>query len=259
MTLLIGVLCKGGVVIGADSAATMGSLGLHTVRQPVVKVSVVDGRALMATSGPVGLGQRLVGEFDEVLQQNKLPKGAKSHKAMQILRAAFHPYLAGELEAARIAAPVVGPQVAQSSAVSSTLLAMCLDDGVPRLFQFDQQGAPEEATDQLPFVSLGSGEVIADPFMAFLRGLFWDEGELPTLAEGQFATVWTLEQAIDVSPAFLSRPSRVFVLSASGGKCTALQLDGTEIQDDLQAVADAKQLLHDWRRVDRAVPPPPEP
>lgn len=256
MTLLVGVLCSEGVVIGADSAATMGSLGQMTVRQPTVKVEIVRGQALIATSGPVGLGQRLAGEFGDLLAQGKIPPKTKPYKAMTTLRQSFLTHIAVELEAAKVAIPVVGVQAAQASAISATLLAMSLD-GRPRMFQFDHQGAPEEATDRLPWVCLGSGQMIADPFMAFLRGIFWEDGELPTIAEGTFAVVWTLEQAIDVSPAYLAPPIRVFTLTQEGQAVAAIQLDETELQEHKQAVATARQLLKDWRRVDREVEPPP--
>ncbi len=259
MTLLVGVLCQDGVVIGADSAATMGAMGIHTVRQSVTKVTIVNGRALIATSGPVGLGQRLAGEFAEILEQDKIPKGMRPHKAMQLIRGTFLPHIAAEMQAAQVAAPVVGPQIAQASAISDTLLAVCLDDGRPRLFRFDQQGSPEEATEDIPFVCLGSGEIIADPFMAFLRGLFWEQGSLPTLAEGQFATIWTLEQAIAVSPAFIAHPSRVWVLSTSGARCAARQVPEDELQDDLQAVTEARRVLGEWRRGKSMMPAPPPP
>lgn len=55
MTLLIGILCADGVVIGSDSAATLGSGVLQT---PVQKVHVVNDSVLVATAGNVGLGQR---------------------------------------------------------------------------------------------------------------------------------------------------------------------------------------------------------
>jgi len=182
----------------------------------------------------------------------------KAHKAIQLLRQALMPYIAGELEAARVAAPVVGAQVAQASALSSTLLAMEIDGRI-RLIQFDQQGAPEEATADLPFVCLGSGQLLADPFMTFLRGIFWDEGRLPSLAEATFATVWTLTQAIEVSPAFLSEPIHVHTLTRESGGPSARELEPSDLQEHRQAVGEARTLLRSWRRVDNLVPPPPEP
>ena len=53
MTLLVGVLCTDGVVIGSDSAATLES---GVLQSPVKKVHVVNDSILVATAGSVGLG-----------------------------------------------------------------------------------------------------------------------------------------------------------------------------------------------------------
>jgi hypothetical protein len=256
MTLLVGVLCSDGVVIGADSAFTMGVLGQQTVSQSAPKIEVVDGRALIATSGPVGLGQRLAGVFGDVLRENRIPTSLKSYKVMGVLRGAFWEPIENELKAAAVAQQVIG-SVAHTSALSWTLLAMSVG-GRPTLYQFDQQGAPEEATDKIPFVCLGSGQMIADPFMAFLRGIFWQADTLPTINEGLFATVWTLAQAIDVSPGGLGRPIRVFTLCQDGAACAARQVDESELQELEQAVAGARDSLRRYRMVDRDVQAPPE-
>ena len=55
MTLIIGVRCSDGVVIGADGAATLGStLGGPTVMQPVTKLQILEGTIVMGVSGQVG-------------------------------------------------------------------------------------------------------------------------------------------------------------------------------------------------------------
>jgi hypothetical protein len=69
MTLLIGVNCTDGVVIGSDSAATYSTRDRATVEQPVRKLFLFDGRIITATTGPVGLGQRfrkIVGNVGDV-------------------------------------------------------------------------------------------------------------------------------------------------------------------------------------------------
>ena len=38
MTVIMGVLCKDGVVVGADSAVTFGGGGVYTIRQATEKV-----------------------------------------------------------------------------------------------------------------------------------------------------------------------------------------------------------------------------
>ena len=256
MTLLVGVLCSDGVIIGADSAFTMGVLGQQTVSQSALKIEVVEGRALIATSGPVGLGQRLAGTFGDVLRENRIPTSLKSYKAMGVLREAFREPIESELKAAAIAQGVIG-SAAFSSALSATLLAMSVN-GRPALYQFDQQGAPEEATAKIPFVCLGSGQTIADPFMAFLRGIFWEPDTLPTINEGLFAPVWTLSQAIDVSPGGLGRPIRVFTLCQEGPRCEARQVEDSELEELKQAVDGARDSLKHYRTVDPNVQAPPD-
>lgn len=59
MTLIVGIKCADGVVMGADGAATLGNpvVGQATVTQPVSKLHIVDNRILMGGSGAVGLSQ----------------------------------------------------------------------------------------------------------------------------------------------------------------------------------------------------------
>ena len=62
MTLVIGVRCKDGVVIGADSIATYASAdGRLTVEQEIdSKISIVDDNMIFASSGAVGLSQEVL-------------------------------------------------------------------------------------------------------------------------------------------------------------------------------------------------------
>ena len=60
MTLVVGILCKDGVVIGADSAITFGlSSQQPTIEQPYSKkITVILDQVIIAGTGAVGLGQR---------------------------------------------------------------------------------------------------------------------------------------------------------------------------------------------------------
>ena len=141
--------------------------------------------------------------------------------------------------------------------IQATLVAMCFA-GRPRLYQFDHQGAPEEATENLPFVCLGSGQSNADPFLAFLKGIFWEEGQLPPIPHAIFAAVWTVQQLIKVSPALLGDPVRVYVLRSEGERCVAAQLSDAELQEAQQGVDDARRVLKEWVRMDREAPELPQ-
>lgn len=259
MTLIIGVRCSDGVVIGADSAATLGALGQHTVQQSFTKVEIIDSKLLMAVSGPVGLAQRLEGEVRSAWLKQEL-KG-ESWQVMTAIRQRFHQHLKDEFEAATMAQPVIGGAAA-SSAISHSLLAMPVKKR-PRLFQFDHQGAPEEATEDLPFVCIGSGQLLADPFLAFLKAVFWEQGKLPPLADAEFATVWTIRQAIDFAPSGLSDPVQVYRLESQGSNWVARKLAEEELQEHFQAIDEATQKLKDFRSAlqsgSQTTAPPPAP
>jgi len=256
MTLIVAVKCVDGVVMGADSAATYGALGTPTVRQPTErKIEIIDERVLIGCAGPIGLAQRLRGEL-EIFLKDKKSRG-KPYQVMTDMRRAFASHINDELDAAGRAQRVIG-SAAQSSALGFSLVAM-VPDGTPTLFTFDQQGAPEEASDQLPFVTIGSGQASADPFIAFLRGIFWEPGKLPTRAEGQFAVVWTLRQCIETTPGGIAEPIHLFELAGDGQKFVARHVEDAELQEHIQAVDDAKEVLRTWRSGGHQAVLPPEP
>ena len=70
MTLLVAVQCADGIVLAADSAATLGALGQQTVRQATVKVDIVKNNTLIAVSGHVGLGQRITAAITAAAKRN---------------------------------------------------------------------------------------------------------------------------------------------------------------------------------------------
>lgn len=42
MTLIIGIKCRDGIVMGADGAATFEALGQHTIRQETTKLDILE-------------------------------------------------------------------------------------------------------------------------------------------------------------------------------------------------------------------------
>ena len=75
MTILIGMLCQDGVVIGADSSATFGNGQLKTVEQKVEKISIVENKIIVTGTGQVGLGQR----FNYIVDNYYKQKGFTKH------------------------------------------------------------------------------------------------------------------------------------------------------------------------------------
>jgi predicted proteasome-type protease len=244
MTLIVGIFCDDGVVIGADGQATFGAVGLRTIQQQVKKVSKIGDSIAIATSGPVGLGQQFQTELDSLWTNGKL-SGKTPHEAMAIIRAAFWPHVEPEFVAAKATVPVLG-NAALESAISYTMVAIVLKKK-PFLIQFNQQCSPELATQALPFISLGSGQQLADPFLAFLRRIFWSDRQ-PKVSEGVLATLWSLKQAIRTNPGGVGDPIQIMTLERDEkGDFKIRELAEADLAEHEQAIAGAESALRGYR------------
>ena len=73
MTLIVGIKCTEGIVVGADGAATLGNAtGTRTVIQPVNKLHILQDRIIMGVSGQVGLGQLYCDRVEGLWRDNEL-------------------------------------------------------------------------------------------------------------------------------------------------------------------------------------------
>jgi 20S proteasome alpha/beta subunit len=215
MTLIVGIKCKDGIVMGADGAATFGPHGQPTIRQSVKnKIRRLGAdQGMVGVSGHVGLGQRIIGEIEGLRNAGQF-KGS-SFQVMTTIRKAIWGHIEVEMQIARAAAQAAGAGALQA-VMSSTLAAVLLNAKEPCLFQFDYMAMPEQATDDLPFVAIGSGQLIAEPFLAFLRRIYWPN-KLPTVDEGVFAAVWTIQHAILTHHGGVGPPIQVVTLRESDG------------------------------------------
>jgi 20S proteasome alpha/beta subunit len=190
VTLLVGVLCSNGAVIAADRQATHGAMGQHTVGQSVTKVRVINGEALYASSGHHGLGQQL-----SSVVQNKQPefKNQGYDRVIVKLQDSLRPLVDPGFQTASLAARVIGNASAATDCLCGSMLAAGFKDGL-KLVEITPQVAVEYMTSDLPFISMGSGKPSADPFLGFLKKVYWPQ-ELPTLQEGTLAAFWTIRHA----------------------------------------------------------------
>jgi 20S proteasome alpha/beta subunit len=256
MTLIIGMKCEGGIVLGADGAAVFEDGPSQIARLPVQKkVRVVADEVAVGVAGSIGLGQRLVAGIGHMWSAGQLKGAETPAKATGLIRSEAWRIISAELGIARQAAESFG-QRALGVAITQTLVAMPVG-GTPCLFAFDEQGAPVEMTEDLPFAAIGSGRGIAYPFLAFLRRIFWPEC-LPRLTDGRLAVVWTLMHAVATTPGGVSEPIQLVILDRKGDNYRARELPKAEWQQHVQEMRAAEAVLAAFRNhfPPTAIPPP---
>jgi 20S proteasome alpha/beta subunit len=261
VTLIVGLRCSDGVVVGADGAATYGiTASVPTIRQPTEKLQIISDRIIIGTSGPVGLGQKFAGEVSTAWAEKKF-RDQDVMRVMSTVEGLFRPHIMREVQVAQAFVQIQGP-VAAASAMFKTVVALPVKQRW-ELIQFDEKGAAERATDQLPFVTIGGGQSIADPFLAFLRRIFWPD-KPPNLSDGVFAVLWTLRHAIDTNPGGVADPIQIMTLLPQGGDLVASELSEPQLEEHKQYVDLAEARLRDFRKdltpgSAETVAEPPEP
>lgn len=254
MTLIIGIKCSAGVVLGADSAATMSTAtGLETIVQPMPKLEVVEDKIIVGMSGPVGLGQlytdRVAKVCDDICNKD-------APEVCRKLRNEFIQDAQIAFRMAELAVSVLGPQ-ARASVISSTLVALAAKNE-PQLIEFDSQCNPEIVSPDIAFSSIGIGKSIADPFLAFIKRLFWKE-RLPSMSDGNFAVVWTLQQAIRTAPSGIRPPIQMAVLTMEGKQSKARKLTREEITEHEENADQAEDYFRKFKEEQQPSTTEPEP
>jgi hypothetical protein len=241
MTLIVGILCKESVVLASDSAATFASGAIPTIgQQEMRKLRRLNENLLYSSTGAVGISQ-LVSQKLKSLWENKAFSGLTAAEAvMDKIGKEIVNLIGPYLQTANLQRSLTGDA---SSSLCKSIVALPVQNK-PCLFSFDFNGAPEQSTPDLPFISLGSGQPIADPFLALLRRLLWS-GREPSLAEGRLAAVWTIEHVRRTNPGGVAGDIQLaaLVATASGKLPIVTEHSSEDVQEHLQRIASAEQVL----------------
>ncbi len=245
MTLIIGTLCSDGVVLAADSAATMGTAFGFTASIPTArKLHLCSKNLVVGFAGSVGIAQRAIHELDTLFA-----KGGVDHKNPSLtadrvstsLRKVTQP----ELEAARHFAVNTGNAHAVNSAVVQSLLAFPLNNE-PKLLAVDEKGLSEYAADGLPFATIGSGAAIADPFMAFVKDVLWPKNGLPSLADATLGVMLTMGHAINANTGGVGGAIQLAQLRKQSGSYAAVILEENDTREHTESVGALKKHIRSW-------------
>lgn len=242
MTLIVAWRCSDGVVVGADSAATLGAAGQETVKEITTKLYLVKDSIVLGLSGPIGLAQRYYGLLDAMpTPERQGLSNSRPHDASTKISGMLWQHAQVEYQRAQVVSQAVGTRAALIHAHHATVVALRVQ-GTDRLFQFSETCAPEEATEELPYVSIGSGQQNADPFLAFVRRIYWPRS-VPNLSGGIFATLWTLIQTIQSSPGRVGEP--ITIATLHNGR--ARFLDDSEMEEHRQAIRELEDSVRRFR------------
>jgi len=246
MTVIAGYLCTDGVVLVADSAATLGVSGVQTITQRVRKLQIIDDSLILGVSGPVGFAQRATYHLGELWrdEQKKTFAATEVVPIMEKIRAKiWDSFLNVEIRVATVSKQLFGQASIQSS-LAGFLIGAPMGDSFC-LMQFDQQAAPEAATEDLPFMTIGCIPRITDTLLGFARHHFWADRALNT-GEAEFTLMWTLEEAIRLAPGGVSRPLEVAVLrKTESGDTFARKLPDVELEEHRGKLQEFEKELPD--------------
>ena len=172
------------------------------------------------------------------------------------------PLVKNEYEMSGIVANATRNPNALSHASALMLVALPIERQII-LADFTETCAPELASDGIPFIAIGSGQPLADPFLAFARRVLWPANGSPSLAEGRLTAVWALRHAIETNTGGVAPPIQIVQLTKDDGECTARELPEAEVQQQEEACRDLEQYISKWPRqfssnpAATAPPPPP--
>jgi hypothetical protein len=199
------------------------------------KVDIINEDIILTGTGQVGLAQRFRSLVETYWQQGK--HQGKTHVDIGRELCA--------LGRADFGSTGLGP------GQYSALLAFVIN-GSCHLCEFalaDFQPEFKQIPGGLAHVTAGSGQPIADPFLGFLRELFWPD-RLPTLPEATFATLWTLKHTIQFNPGGINGPARMAVLKkdATTEIYRASLLTDRDMEEHYSNIAGAEDAIRKYKK-----------
>lgn len=234
MTLVVGILCEDGVVVGTDSAMTfVAGPNMNTIEQPLRKKIDVQDNFIVTGTGGGGLGQRFVDTVkkccnDGLLQKSAIDVGRHlSQKAI------------ADFAQTNVQSGSYGALVAASCAMKAELIEFGIIDFQPEVKDKDNW-----------YVSMGSGQPVADPLLGLVRKTFWGDTP-PNLQDGIFAATMVLKLGCEMTPAGVSAPIQMAILNKKKkdgkGRPCARRIIDDELAEHEASVDSAIEYFRKYR------------
>jgi hypothetical protein len=215
MTLIVGMLCTDGVVIGADTGLNADARGCDNKTMGLnsaSKIEIFDGHIIAAYSGPVGLGQRL---FKIIKRQRDLNAFVNSN-AQEIVHSVTREALADF----------------RSTGITEFPLAAFLsfpNNDEHKLCEFAFGTLqPEFKHDGNWCWADGTCPDISNVSLFLLKQMIWPP-DRPNVRGGIVAALWTLTWANRIFGGEIRAPFEIAILERAAGTLKARKLDAAEI------------------------------
>ena len=280
MTVIIGILCDDGVVIGADSAMAAGRAGRYTIEWQdggALKIETHEPDMITAVTGAFGLGQRFNDQLLTTMRALKEPLLAPTLANGQQITTPVQQSLLGRSPLNKIpinsmSAVEIGRVISQTTIndfqrTQSTLqtgtpdgwglgaLFAFVHNDQPHLIDFDParfhpelKGMPDpKRGDQDRIwrcVSMGAGQQLADAFLAHAYQLLFGKGR-PTVDRAKLAVAWTIKHVKNYNLGLVGGETRLAILEKKNGKWVSHHEDPGQ---SLQQVKELEEYIAAFRR-----------
>jgi hypothetical protein len=267
MTVIVGILCSDGVVIGTDSAMVAGRAGRYTIERQdgdVLKIEIIENNIITAVTGAMGLAQRFNDQLTSTIIELRQPF-QPSQQFMPGFGAIGTPLqriLTGKLPANAIPYDVISPvemgriiaqitiadfQRTQSSQQLNSgngwglgALFGFVNADTPHLIDFDPiqfhpelKGLPDplrgDQDRNWRGVTWGAGQQLADAFLAHAYRILFG-GKAPTIARAKLAVAWTIDHVSKYNIGLVGGKLQLAILERRDGAWIAHHEDPGEIQ-----------------------------
>jgi 20S proteasome alpha/beta subunit len=274
MTVIVGILCSDGVVIGTDSALAVGRVGRYTIERQegnVLKIEITEGDIITAFTGAAGLSQRFNDQVAEIIKalrrpytQPRLvsgigPVGSPLQLALYNMNFPNGRIAYDEIKPVDIGRIVSQLTIDDFRKTPSVLqqqptigwgfgaLFAFVSGNEPQLIDFDSvsfhpelKGIPDPnraGQDRIwRCVSMGAGQALADAFLAHSYRLLFGE-KIPTIDRAKLVVAWTIQHVIRYNPGLVGGELQLAILEKRDGIWVAHHEDPGETEgqvDDLE-------------------------
>jgi len=268
MTVIAGILCSDGVVIGSDSAMVAGraTTGYTIERQDgdVLKIEVIEKDIITAITGAMGLAQRFNDQVTTTIKWLRQPfQPPQFHPALGLIGSPLQKMLMDKVTAPAVPYDIISPvemgriiaqvvigdfQRTQSTHQVSNgwglgALFAFVNADKPHLIDFDPtqfhpelKGLPDplrgDQDRNWRCVSWGAGARLADAFLAHASRVLFS-GKAPTVSRAKLALAWTIDHVSKYNVGLVGGKLQLAVLEKVGGVWTAYHADPGETEQQV--------------------------